>query len=187
MSEKRNDKQHGQDRVGLPQYRVKQCIVRQNKRQMHGSKQDDRIARGRHKHRQADHRRSPKFAVGQGELESQTADHRGIVGHIRLPAGQRKSADHRRSTGLKDRCLREPDAVAIAFKESGNSQPFGMIAAKAGVPSVDFFEPVGKPRGSQLVGRKPAAKICKGRSDRRPLRFLRRRSLAPSSLYSGLV
>jgi len=118
-------------------------------------------------HRQVDHRGSPQLAVGQGKLKRQAAHGIRHVGNIRLSARQGEAANHGHAPRLEDERFRETDAIPIAFKEPGNAQPLGMIATEAGVGPIDVLESVGEPRGCQIMGSEPPAKIGERCDDRR--------------------
>src|SRR5260370_29495844 len=67
------------------------------------------------KHRKVDHRSSPQFAVGQRKLKPQAAHRIRGVGRIGLAAPERKAAEHGHAPRLKDKRLRETDAISIAL------------------------------------------------------------------------
>src|SRR5271155_1405928 len=94
------------------------------------------------KHGKVDHRSSPKFAIWQGELKPQAAHSIRRVGRIGLATPQREAADHGHAPLSKDECLRETDAIPIAFKEPGYAHSLGMIAPKTRVRSIDFLKTI---------------------------------------------
>jgi hypothetical protein len=84
-----------------------------------------------------------------------------------LPARQGKAANHGHAPRSEDERCRETDALPIAFKQSGNAHPLGMIAPESGVDSIDLLESVGEPGGRQIIRSEPPPQIGKRPSDRR--------------------
>src|SRR5207253_4638944 len=77
------------------------------------------------------------------------------------------AADHGHAPGSKDRRLREPNAGPIAFEESGDAHPLGMIATETGMDAIDTLETVGEPRGGQSIRSQPPPEVGERPCDRR--------------------
>src|SRR4029077_3340269 len=80
---------------------------------------------------------------------------------------QRETADHRHAPYSEHERLREADAIAVAFEESRNAHPLGMIAPEAGVNPTGLLETIGEPCGRQRIRSEPPAEIAEDAYHRR--------------------